>query len=108
MNGEAAPNPLDFFPEAEREALVVAIERAFREGEAEVEARLLTTGPVPFQFRRERVQLDRERYLCGVGLDIGHFKAVKDSYGHDVGDTILRGISGIFASRLLEADLLAR
>lgn len=41
-------------------------------------------------------------------LDIDHFKAVNDTYGHLVGDRVLKSISAIVRSSLREGDVLLR
>ena len=41
-------------------------------------------------------------------LDIDHFKSVNDTYGHQVGDRILKSISSIIRTILREGDILVR
>lgn len=46
--------------------------------------------------------------LCLMLLDIDHFKAVHDSYGHQTGDDVLKHFACIAARDLRDSDLLAR
>lgn len=54
--------------------------------------------------RLRRVDTD----LSIMILDIDHFKAINDSYGHDVGDSVLVEMSKIIKSCLRETDLASR
>ena len=58
---------------------------------------------------REIKRADRNTYtLSVVMIDIDHFKKFNDSYGHQVGDYILRQFSEIARESLREYDLFAR
>ena len=41
-------------------------------------------------------------------FDIDHFKSVNDTYGHDVGDDVLREISTLVSERMRQTDIVAR
>jgi diguanylate cyclase (GGDEF)-like protein len=49
-----------------------------------------------------------ERPLCVAFVDIDHFKVVNDSYGHESGDIVLRGVAQILSSNLRASDLMGR
>lgn len=80
--------------------------------------RMATTDPLTGAFnRREFMQraqeeIDRSRRyhtpLTLLMIDIDHFKAVNDTYGHDAGDDVLRGMVNASQSQLRGSDLFYR
>jgi len=60
--------------------------------------------------------IDSEMYRCQrskgvfsvVMLDVDHFKNVNDTYGHVVGDQVLRSLSHFLVQRLRKADKIGR
>lgn len=48
------------------------------------------------------------RPLSVVMFDVDHFKTVNDTYGHSVGDRVLKEITRLCRAELRESDLLAR
>ncbi|WP_158810414.1 sensor domain-containing diguanylate cyclase [Beijerinckia sp. L45] len=58
---------------------------------------------------RERMRCSRNRNpLALIALDVDHFKQVNDSYGHGVGDIVLKSLSAICKIVLRPSDTFAR
>lgn len=75
------------------------------------------TDPLTGAFNRnglnERLQQQygRQQMPAGIGLlvfDIDHFKALNDTYGHDVGDRVLQDFSALITSTIRAEDMFAR
>ncbi len=49
-----------------------------------------------------------ERPLSVAFVDIDHFKAVNDTYGHSVGDVVLRGVAQTLSENLRGTDMIGR
>jgi diguanylate cyclase (GGDEF)-like protein len=49
-----------------------------------------------------------QRRLSVLVTDIDHFKRVNDTYGHDVGDVVIRGLGDLLKRQKRSTDLVAR
>jgi diguanylate cyclase (GGDEF)-like protein len=60
-------------------------------------------------YAKQRVQLGRDgRPLSLMSIDLDHFKAVNDRYGHVVGDRVLIQVADVIGQALRESDYVAR
>ena len=58
---------------------------------------------------RELAAATRRHGSCGlVVLDVDHFKAVNDTYGHQAGDDVLRRVGQVLAEESRETDVASR
>ena len=80
--------------------------------------RVAVTDPLTGAYNREFLQqrlpqeieaaIDRDRPLSVAIVDVDHFKAVNDQYGHGVGDVVLAEVARRLRSAIRGGDLLVR
>jgi diguanylate cyclase (GGDEF)-like protein/PAS domain S-box-containing protein len=69
-----------------------------------------------YNRRHFETELDRQLALAKrtgqpgavLMIDLDHFKEVNDTFGHEAGDELLRGVATVLEDRLRSSDLLAR
>jgi diguanylate cyclase (GGDEF)-like protein len=70
---------------------------------------LRTRGYFEQQVEMEFKRAERRRQKFALlMLDIDHFKKLNDSFGHHVGDQVLREVAGLLAQDMREVDTVAR
>lgn len=55
----------------------------------------------------ERAQYDQESFSV-LMIDIDFFKKINDSFGHQIGDSVIRDFSGMLSATFREADIVGR
>ena len=108
------------------EVLLIAVDRAIHKRNLELKNKdllrqleeMATTDPLTglFNFRQLQVSLEQEmirsqRYghaFCVFIVDVDHFKAVNDTYGHLFGDHVLKKLGEIMQRSLRNTDRVFR
>ncbi|WP_309044607.1 diguanylate cyclase [Marinobacter sediminicola] len=61
------------------------------------------------ELNREHARAARSGHSSVVAmLDLDHFKRVNDSYGHGVGDMVIKALSNLLRHRLRDTDIIGR
>ncbi|GAA0906907.1 hypothetical protein Vau01_121260 [Virgisporangium aurantiacum] len=58
--------------------------------------------------RQVDIAARNHRPLAAMMIDIDHFKAINDTYGHGAGDDVIRAVAAILRTKLREPDLTCR
>ncbi len=113
---------MDLYAEAQEEAtqvgMVAQLERAKAVKDNEDLLRRATTDALTGVANRAKFNERIERELQGlrrghgqfalVLVDIDHFKKFNDTYGHQIGDLVLKRVATVLEASVREVDLLAR
>lgn len=60
------------------------------------------------EIREHRKGGDGSREIALVFVDLDHFKQINDTYGHPVGDEVLKRVATLLSNSVREADIVAR
>jgi two-component sensor histidine kinase len=73
-------NPLDYFPEDQKERVAKAVNEVFEEGEATVQAKFRNADgtQIPFLYSASVFEGDQETYMIGTGQDISELKEYQE------------------------------
>ena len=97
--------------EKDRSAFLVIAELAQSEGITCIRTETNYLSVDRFEkLRAEKVRADRSKYSIGLlMMDIDHFKHVNDTYGHPIGDVVIKGIADTISKEIRgEIDVVAR
>jgi two-component system cell cycle sensor histidine kinase/response regulator CckA len=78
----AGMHPLDFFEGEDRKKVDSSIHQVFTNGKTTVEADLVrkNNGKIPFLFTGNRIDLDGQNYLVGLGIDITQRRRLEEAF----------------------------
>ena len=85
------------------------LEKSQKESQTDTLTGLMNRRGLEKRMELERIRAKQNKAPFSIILlDIDHFKRVNDTYGHLVGDSLLRGLSQILISHLRRNDMAAR
>ena len=61
-----------------------------------------------FQEAKDVIALGRPSSDALLFIDVDHFKSINDTFGHAIGDAVLRELAAVIRSSVREGDLVAR
>lgn len=89
--------------------LHLELDKAQQEAQTDALTGLINRRGLEKVFELERIRARQNRAPFSVILlDLDHFKRINDNWGHLVGDSLLRGITGILKNHLRRNDIAAR
>ncbi|RLB89664.1 MAG: GGDEF domain-containing protein, partial [Deltaproteobacteria bacterium] len=94
---------------ADLQQLYRELEKSQQEAHTDSLTGLINRRGLEKRFELERIRAKQNNLPFSIiMIDIDHFKKVNDTYGHLVGDSLLRGISKILQKQLRRNDIAAR
>jgi diguanylate cyclase len=94
---------------AELQQLHRELEKSQQEAHTDSLTGLINRRGLEKRFELERIRAKQNNIPFSIiMIDIDYFKKVNDTYGHLVGDSLLRGISNILKKQLRRNDIAAR
>jgi diguanylate cyclase len=85
------------------------LEKSQKEAETDSLTGLINRRGLEKRFELERIRAKQNHAAFAIiMIDIDHFKKVNDTYGHLVGDSLLRGLSLILKGQVRRNDIAAR
>ncbi len=85
------------------------LETSQQEARTDALTSLLNRRGLEKRFELERIRAKQNESAFSIlMIDIDHFKAVNDRFGHLVGDSLLKGLSKLFESHLRKKDIACR
>lgn len=115
LSGNAMENGIPWAAASIAERTAIAISAIRREEQLQIRAtRDALTGVYNRRFMEEALAIEQsraERRGSSIGLmmvDVDHFKRFNDTFGHDAGDAVLRGLGHLLSRTMREGDMPCR